>query len=137
VIGGAVGLLFSLTMFLLNISPISSINLAATMVTIDIVNLTVGGVIWSIVTHFFIAGFYGILMLYVLKYFGNDFWVVKGIITGAILCLISHSYLIPLMRTEQQVHSLIFNPPSFGTMITSHAIISLVTAFTIVRYTRA
>lgn len=43
--GGFAGLLFSYTMFLLGISPISSINVAASLVVIDVVNLTLGGII--------------------------------------------------------------------------------------------
>jgi hypothetical protein len=133
-IGGAVGIIFSYTMFRLGISPISSINLAASFVAIDILNLTAGGIIWSIVTHLTVASLFGIILTYILIYSGKEYWVLKGIGTGAIFCLITHSYLIPLMRTEKQVHHLIFNPPSFGTMITTHSIIGLVTALIIVNY---
>lgn len=135
-IGGAIGIIFSFSMYLLYISPMSSINLAATLVTLDILNLTTGGVIFAIITHFIVASLFGILLTYILKFTGKDFWIFKGIGFGALFCLISHSYLIPLMRTDAQVRSLIFNPPSFGTMITTHSIIGLVTAFIIVKYCR-
>lgn len=133
-IGGTIGIIFSYTMFYLGISPMSSINLAASFVVIDILNLTTGGIIWSIVTHLTVAALFGILMTYIFKITGKEYWVLKGIGFGAIFCLITHSYLIPLMRTEAQVRNLIFNPPSFGTMITTHSLIGLITAFVIVKF---
>ncbi len=133
-IGGAIGLIFSHSLFLLGIPPISSVHLAATMVVMDITNLTTGGVIWSLVTHFVVASTYGVLITYFLLKTGKDYWLLKGMLTGAFFCLIAHSYLIPLMRTEPQVHSLIFNAPSFGTMITAHSIIGVVAVFIVVRY---
>ena len=42
-------------MFILGISPISSINVAASFVVIDVINLTIGGIILSKVTHMPIA----------------------------------------------------------------------------------
>ncbi len=135
-IGGAVGLIYSYTMFLLGISPISSLNLAATMVVMDIVNLTLGGVIWSIITHLVVAAAFGVIVAYILLWSGKDFWLLKGTVAGALFCLTTHSYLIPLMRTDAQVHNLIFNPSSFGTMITTHSLIGLITAFLIVWYSR-
>lgn len=131
--GGAIGLAFSYSMYLLGISPIASLHLAATLVVTDIINLTTGGVIWSIVTHLTVSSVFGILMTYVLLYTGREYWVFKGIGTGAVFCLLAHSYLIPLMRTDAQVRNLIFNAPSFGTMITTHSLIGLVTACIIVR----
>lgn len=133
-IGGAVGLIFSYIMFLLGFTPLSSIHLAATLVTIDVLNLTTGGIIFSLVTHFAVASQFGILLLYILKSSGKDFWIFKGISIGAIFCLVAHSYLIPLMRTDPLVRGLIFNAPSFGTMITTHSLIGLITAFIIVKY---
>ena len=132
-IGGAVGIIYSYTLFRLGVSPLSSIQLAASLVTIDILNLTIGGIIWSIITHLIVASLFGKILLHIIKYSGKDCWMLKGIGVGAIFCLITHSYLIPLMRTERQIRNLIFNPASFGTMITTHSIIGLTTAFIIVR----
>lgn len=133
-IGGAVGLVFSYILFRLGISPIGSLHLAATLVTIDILNLTIGGIIWSIVTHLTVASLFGVLMLHIIDYSGKDYWVLKGVGIGAIFCLIAHSYLIPLMRTEEIIRNLIFNAPSFGTMITTHSLIGLIATFIIVKY---
>ena len=133
-IGGFIGLIFSYSMFLLGISPMSSINLAATLVVMDIVNLTPAGVIFSIVVHLTIASLFGTLLTYILRYSGKEYWAFKGVMFGALTCIILHSYLIPLMRTDEQVRSLIFNPPSWGTMVTTHSIIGLVAAFIIVKY---
>jgi uncharacterized membrane protein YagU involved in acid resistance len=131
--GGAIGLVFSYTMYLLGISPMSSLHLAAALVVTDIIYLTPGGVIWSIVTHLTVSSVFGILLTYLFMYIGREYWIFKGIGTGAVFCLLAHSYLIPLMRTDAQVRSLIFNAPSFGTMITTHSLIGLVTAYIIVR----
>lgn len=132
--GGAVGLAFSYTLFRLGISPLASLHLAASLVTIDIMNLTIGAIIWSIITHLTVASLFGVLMIHIIKYSGKDYWVLKGVGTGAIFCLIAHSYLIPLMRTEEIIRNLIFNAPSFGTMITTHSLIGLITTFIIVKY---
>jgi len=132
-IGGAVGIVFSYTVFSLGISSLSSIQLAASFVSMDILNLTAGGIFWSIVTHLTVAAVFGIIMLHILKYSGKDYWILKGAGFGAFFCLVTHSYLIPLMRTEEQVRRAIFNPPSFGTMIITHSLIGLVTTAIIVR----
>jgi len=133
-IGGAIGLIFSYSMFLLGISPMSSINLAATLVAVDILNLTTGGIIWSIITHLVVASMFGVLLTSILISSGKEYWIFKGIVIGAIFCLVSHSYLIPLMRTEVQVRNSIFNVSSFGTMITTHSLIGLITAYIFVKY---
>lgn len=131
-IGGSVGMVYSYGMFLLGITPMSSLNLAATLVVMDIMNLTAGGVIWSLVTHLVVATMFGVLMAYVLLVTGKKYWVWKAVVIGGLFCLIAHSYLIPLMRTD--VHALILNAPSFGVMITTHALIALIASFIIVRY---
>lgn len=133
-IGGVIGLIYSYTLFRLGISPMASIHLAASLVVTDVLNLTIGGIIWAIVTHLTIAATFGVLFNYFLIFSGKDYWPLKAMGGGALLCLISHSYLIPLMRTDAQVRSLIFNAPSFGTMISTHALISLITCFIIVKY---
>lgn len=132
--GGAVGLIYSYTLFLLGMSPMASIHLAASLVVTDVLNLTMGGIIWAIVTHLTVASFFGILLTYIFIFAGKDNWAFKAIGFGALFCLVSHSYLIPLMRTDEQVRSLIFNAPSFGTLITTHALIGLITGFIIVKY---
>lgn len=133
-IGGAVGMAFSYSMFLLGFSPMSSLNLAATLVVIDVLKLTTLGVISSILAHLTVASAFGVIMTYMLRYTGKEYWVFKGLGTGALFCLVTHSYFIPLMRTDEQVRSLIFNPPSWATMVTTHSIIGLVTASIIVKY---
>lgn len=132
-IGGAVGVIFSYTMFRLGISPMSSINLAASLVVKDVVNLTVGGIFWALIVHFLVASLYGVILMYFLIFSGKEYWAIKGAGFGAVLCLISHSYLIPLMRTDEQVRNLIFNAPSFGTILISHVLISSVTAYILVK----
>ena len=133
-IGGAVGLIYSYILFRLGISPMASLHLAASLVVTDVLHLTIGGIIWAIVTHLIIAATFGVLFNYLLIFSGKDYWAFKAVGVGALLCLIAHSYLIPLMRTDQQLRSLIFNAPSFGTMISTHALISLITCFIIVKY---
>ncbi len=133
-IGGAVGLVFSYVLFLLGITPMASVHLAATLVTQDVLNLTTGGFICAVITHFAVASLFGVLLLHFLIFFGKDFWVLKAISLGVIFCLIAHSYLIPLLRTDPLVRGLIFNPPSFGTILATHALISLVGGLIMVRY---
>jgi hypothetical protein len=133
-VGGIVGLAFSYSMFLLGFSPISSLHLAATLVVVDILKLTPLGVIDSIVAHLTVAAAFGVILTYMFRYTGKEYWVLKGIGAGALFCIITHSYFIPLMRSDEQVRSLIFNPPSWATMVTTHSIIGLVTAFMIVKY---
>jgi hypothetical protein len=84
-----------------------------------------------------VASVFGILLTYVLLYSGREYWWFKGIGTGFVFCLVAHSYLIPLMRTDTQVRSLILNAPSFGAIGTTHALIGLVSAFIIVKYHRS
>ncbi len=131
-IGGTIGLVFSYSMFLAGISPIASLHLAASLVVMDILNLTIGGIIWSIVTHLSVAAAFSIILAHILLRTGKDYWILKGMGFGAIFCLIAHSYFIPLMRTD--IRELIFNAPSFGTMITTHALIGLISSYIITRY---
>ncbi len=133
IIGGAVGLIFSYSMFLLGVSPMASLHLAASLVVTDIINLTTGGIIWSIITHLTVAATFSVLLTYIILYTGKENWALKGIGFGALFCLIAHSYFIPLMRTD--IRALIFNAPSFGTMITTHSLIGLIASFIIVKYT--
>lgn len=133
-IGGIIGIIFSYSMYRLGISSISSINVAASLVVLDILNLTPTGVIFSIITHLTIASLFGILLLYILKFFGKEYWALKGMMFGALFCLLMHSYLIPLMRTDLQVRSLFFNTPSWGTIWATHTLIGLVDSFIIVKY---
>jgi hypothetical protein len=135
-VGGVFGLIFSYSLFLLGISPVSSINIAGSFVALDILNLTTGGIIWAIIVHFVVATIYGVMLIYFLLITGKDYWLVKGVLTGAAFCLIAHAYLLPLMRTDATVHSLIFNPPSFGTMTLAHTIIGMVSAYVIIRYAK-
>lgn len=134
VIAGAAGLMFSYTLFLLGITPISSVHLAATLIVMDVINLSPGAVIFAVVTHLVVSSFFSIILTYVLLFTGKNFWLLKGGGFGALFCLVAHSFLIPLMRTDAQVRSLIFNTPSFGVMITTHTLIGLVAAFIIVKY---
>lgn len=133
-IGGVIGLILSYSLFLLGISPMASVHLAATLVTVDVIHLATGEVIWSIITHLVVASVFGILLTYVLLYSGREYWWFKGIGTGFVFCLVTHSYLIPLLRTDAQVRSLILNAPSFGAIGITHALIGLVSAFIIVKY---
>jgi hypothetical protein len=134
VIGGTVGIMFSYTVFLLGLSPLSSIHLAATLVVIDIQNLTALGYIDAIFTHLLVASVFGVLLTYILLCTGKSFWLLKGIGFGALFCLMTHAYLIPLMRTDEQVRTLIFNSPSWTTMGLTHMLIGFVTVKIIVKY---
>ncbi len=131
-IGGTVGLAYSYSMFYAGISPMASLHLAASLVVMDILNLTPGGIIWSVVTHLSVSVTFSILLTHILIRTGKEYWALKGVGFGAIFCLIAHSYLIPLMRND--LRELIFNAPSFGTMITTHALIGFTASFVIVRY---
>ena len=131
-IGGTIGLVFSYSMFLAGISPMASLHLAASLVVMDILNLTIGGIVWSVVTHLSVSAAFSIILAHILLRTGKDYWVLKGVGFGAIFCLIAHSYFIPLMRTD--IRELIFNAPSFGTMITTHALIGLIASYIITRY---
>lgn len=133
VIGGTVGMAFSYTVFLLGLSPLSSVHLAATLVVIDIQNLTTLGYIDAIFTHLLVASVFGTLLTYILLNTGKSFWLLKGIGFGALFCLITHAYLIPLMRTDEHVRTLIFNSPSWTTMGVTHMLIGLVTVTVIVK----
>ncbi len=134
IIGGAIGMTYSYTMFLLGISPMSSIHLAATLIVIDVINLTTLAFISAIIAHLTVAAAFGVLLTYLLLYTGKDFWVLKGLGFGAIFCLITHSYFIPLMRTDEQVRTLIFNAPSWATATSNHSLIGLIAATVIVKY---
>ena len=131
-ISGTVGLFFSYSFFHLGISLISSLQLAASLVVMDILNLTLGGIIWSVVTHLTVSAAFSVLLTYMLFLTGKEYWALKGIGFGVIICILAHSYFIPLMRTD--IRELIFNAPSFGTMITTHALIGLIASFIISRY---
>ncbi len=134
VIGGAVGLTYSYIMFLMGITPMSSLHIAATLVVIDVINLTTLGFVNAIFTHLLVAAVFGVLLTYTLLYTGKDFWVLKGLGFGALFCLIAHSYLIPLMRTDEQVRTLIFNEPSWSTALSTHMLIGLISVTLIVKY---
>lgn len=133
-IGGSIGMTYSYIMFLLGINPMSSIHLAASLVVIDVINLTTLAFINAVFTHVAVAATFGVLMTYLLLYTGKDFWALKGLGFGAIFCLIAHSYLIPLMRTDEQVRTLIFNAASWTTAISTHMLIGLITSTIIVKY---
>jgi hypothetical protein len=81
-------------MFLLGVTPMSSVHLAATLVVIDVINLTFLGFINAIFTHLLVAAVFGILLTSILLKTGKDYWPLKGVGWGAIFCLITHSYLI-------------------------------------------
>lgn len=133
-IGGAIGITFSYSMFLLGITPLSSVHLAATLVVIDIINLTTLGFINAVFTHLLVASVFGVLLTYILLMTGKDFWILKGIVFGALFCLMTHAYFIPLMRTDEQVRTLIFNAPSWSIALLTHMLIGLTTATAIVKY---
>jgi hypothetical protein len=132
-IGGLVGIVFSHTLFLLGVTSIASLHLAAALVVNDIFNLTAGGVFWSVVAHFSIAASFGVLMALVIRYSGRDYWVLKAVILGALVCMILHSYLMPILRPDID-----FRPTAaeFGTMVVTHSLISLVATYIIVKYYR-
>lgn len=134
VIGGTIGITYSYIMFLLGITPLSSVHLAATLVVIDVINLTTLGYINAIFTHLLVAAGFGVLLTYILLNTGKDFWVLKGVGFGALFCLITHAYLIPLMRTDEQVRTLIFNAPSWVIALSTHMLIGLITVTVIVKY---
>jgi hypothetical protein len=133
-IGGIIGLAYSYIMFLLGITPMSSVNLAATLVVIDVLNLSALAFINAIFTHLLVASTFGVLLTYILLYTGKDFWLLKGFGFGALFCLVAHSYLIPLMRTDEQVRTLIFNPISWTIALSTHIMIGLISVTIIVKY---
>jgi hypothetical protein len=133
-IAGAIGMTYSHTMFLLGFTPMSALHLAASLVTTDVINLTTLEVVNAVFTHLLVAANFAVLLTYLLVTTGKDFWVIKGIGFGATFCLISHSYLIPLMRTDEQVRTLIFNGPSWTVTLTNHILIGLISAIIIVKY---
>lgn len=132
-IGGVVGAIFSHSMFLLGLTPISSIHLAATLIVIDILNLTTLGFIDATLTHLFVSSFFGVLLTYILIYAGKDFWPIKGTGFGILFCLIAHSYLIPLLRAEEAIRALLFNTASWTIIFLTHSLIGLITATVIVK----
>lgn len=133
-IGGTIGMTFSYIMFLLGVTPLSSVHLAATLVATDVINLTTLGFINAVFTHILVAAVFGIILTYILLYTGKDFWILKGIGFGAFFCLITHAYLIPLMRTDEQVRTLIFNAPSWSIALSTHMLIGLITVTIIAKY---
>ena len=134
VIGGAIGMTYSYSMFLLGITPLSSVHLAATLVVIDVINLTALGYLNAIFTHLLVAAFFGVLLTYLLLYTGKDFWLLKGIGFGALFCLMTHAYFIPLMRTDEQVRTLIFDAPSWSVALSTHMLIGLITVTFIIKF---
>ncbi len=72
-IGGTIGIIYSYIMFLLGITPMSSVHIAATLVVIDVINLTTLGFINSIFTHLLVAATFGVLLTYILLLTGKDY----------------------------------------------------------------
>ncbi len=133
IVGGIIGIIYSHFMFLLGFSPISSVHIAASLVIIDILNPTTLGYANAIITHLVVAAAFGVLLTYILVYTGKDFWPIKGLGFGAFFCLLAHSYLIPLMRTDEQTRALIFNAPSWTLTISTHMLIGIIAAAIIVK----
>jgi hypothetical protein len=69
------------------------------LVVIDIINLTPGGFISAILAHLSVAGFFGVLMTYLLLYTGKDFWVR----TGAFYWAKTNSRDIMMLKTHGRV----------------------------------
>ncbi len=94
VIGGIIGIVFSHSLFLLGLSPISSLHLATALVVPEMFALTTGGVFISFLTHLIVAGVFGVVLLLILYYTGKDYYILKGIASGAFACLVLHQSLL-------------------------------------------
>ncbi len=132
-IGGIIGIAFSHSLFLLGLTPISSLHLAAALVLPEMFVLTTGGVFISLVTHLIVASVFGVALILILYYTGKDYYIFKGIASGAFACLVLHSYLLPLVRPDLEIRH---STSAAITMITTHSIIGLVAAFIIAKYSK-
>ena len=76
-ISGTVGLVFSYGFFHIDISSVSSLHLAASLVVMDILNLSLGGIIWSVVTHLAVSAAFSVLLTYMLFLTGKEYWALR------------------------------------------------------------
>jgi hypothetical protein len=131
--GGTVGVIFSHSLYLAGVTSLSSIHLAAALVLMEINNLTAAGLILSLATHLLVASAYGVALTLLLHYTGKDHYIIKGLSSGAVSCLVLHSYLLPMVRSDL---NLIPNAAAGLTMLITHSFIGLVAAIVIVKYAK-
>jgi uncharacterized membrane protein YagU involved in acid resistance len=132
-IGGTVGIIFSHSMFIAGVTPTSSLHLAAALVLHDVMNLGTADIIISLLTHLATAAAFGVALALILRYTGKDHYLFKGAGFGVVICLIMHAYLIPILRRDLPITTVASE--SF-VMITTHAIIGIIAAIILVRYTK-
>lgn len=130
-IAGTVGVIFSHTVYLLGITPFSSIHLAAAILIRDNFKLSLGGFILALINHLVISATFGVAMVIILYYTGEKHYIIKGLGFGYLTCLFLSAFLIPIIRTDID---LIPSAVSSAGKLFTHSLIGLISAFIIVKY---
>ncbi len=134
-IGGLIGTLFMhITNYILQsfgMIKITTLQIAAALfMDWEQVNTTYGVIIGTI-NHFFIGAIAGVIIAIVLRYFGKDYYLLKGLGVLGVMYLAAMGFILPLNDIATQIRS---DTGSLLGHIISYTISGIITTIIIYRY---
>lgn len=137
VIGGLIGTLgmhiTNMALQFLGIVKITSLQVtAALFLNWSEVNTMYGSIIgW--VNHLFIGAVVGIIISFMLKYYGKDYYLLKGLGVTGLGYLVGMGFVIPLIRAVPQMRN---DPLTLIGHMVSYTVFGLIASYIIANYSR-
>ncbi|MBU7007369.1 hypothetical protein [Phosphitispora fastidiosa] len=137
VIGGLLGTvgmhITNMALQFFGIVKITSLQVtAALFLNWSQVNTMYGSIIgW--VNHLFIGAVVGIIISLVFKYFGKDYYLLKGLGVTGLGYLVGMGFVIPLIRAVPQMRT---DPLTLIGHMISYTVFGLIASYTIANYSR-
>ncbi len=137
VIGGLIGTLgmhiTNIALQFLGIVKITSLQVtAALFLNWSEVNTMYGSIIgW--VNHLFIGAVVGIIISFMLKYYGKDYYLIKGLGVTGLGYLVGMGFVIPLIRAVPQMRT---DPLTLIGHMVSYTVFGLIASYIIANYSR-
>jgi len=137
VVGGLIGTigmhLINLILKYLGIVKITSIQITATLFLNWNQANTIYGTIIGLINHLFIGSIIGVIIAFVFKYFGKDYYLIKGLGITGLGYLVGMGFVIPLIGAVPQIRS---DTLTLLGHIISYTVFGIISSYVIAHYSR-
>ena len=94
---------------------------------------TIYGQLVGYINHFFIGAIVGVVIAFVYKFTGKDFFLVKGLGITGLSYLAALGFITPLLKSVPQIRN---DPSSLFGHIIAYIVFALIASFIIYRYSK-
>jgi len=137
VVGGILGTIgmhiTNMILSYLGIVKITSLQITATLFLNWEQANTTFGILIGLINHLFIGAIIGVIIAFVLKYFGKDYYLLKGLGITGLGYLIGMGFIIPLIGAVPQMRN---DTLTLTGHIFSYTVFGLIASYFIAKYAK-